>query len=260
MSWDGQTTAAVNSDGHTYLRAVAAAGGVDNSKVSISITEVQNVTAFARSSSFVKSVKSSSSDKTRRLKMVVTVDVDDWISSSFVASGLTSERINSRLKPFGAFVEIPEEHRAMVVQTAFDRVTAVCKCNNSSLVALPQTNSTSTPGYNCSCTASISGIPTLPNTTSYTLSTEVQCNGLAKIRSMKAGTISIPSNVIAQPPDTCNDQCDKYHRVLRQYDVTGAVMNNRIDVEITAEGLKQDYCGADDHFKALVILAYYDSQ
>lgn len=258
-SWDGQTTAAVNDDGYTYLKAVAAAGGVDHSKVSINIREVLSVTAFARSSSYVKSVKSGS-DKSRRLKMVVTVDVDDWTSPSFVASGLTSERINSKLKPLGAFVEIPEETRAKVVHTAFDSVTAVCTCNSSSLVALPQTNTTSTPGYNCSCTASISGIPALPNTTSYTLSTEVQCNGLARIRSMKAGTISIPSDMIAQPPETCNDQCDKYHHVLRQYDVTGAVMNNAIDVQITAEGLKQDYCGADDHFKALLVLAYYDGQ
>ena len=164
---------------------------------------------------------------------------------------MSSERINNKLQPVGKMVEVPEEHRAQVVYTAAESVTAVCKCNSSNIEAIK--NDTA---YKCTCSVSIDNLPTRPNTTTYILSSDMQCNAHTTVTSVKVGTTVVSSTAIAQAPDTCDDQCGEYHKMLQHHDVTSAVANGKLDVEIQAEGLSQDFCGAGDYFKAVLVLSY----
>lgn len=238
-SWDGNLDVVVGSDGYSILEIVAAAAGVPSSKVTIKIEEITSVMMLTRSASYLKAFEPADAAKPRKLKISVTVDADDLAAASFIATGLTGERINAKLKASGASpVEVPEEHRAAVVETAADSVTAVCICRDCS-GPQPKTttgwgvNSTAsyTPtclvatdtGHKCTCTVELDNLPLRSSTTTYTLSSEMQCNGLAKITGFKIGTSSVASSSIVQAPDTCNDQCDSYHKVLTDYDVSSMV-------------------------------------
>jgi hypothetical protein len=238
---------AAEVDVNAYRQAVAAAAGVETSKVTIVATEIESMTALTLSGSYIKALETSGSS----FKLAVTVEVEDWLSPVLIAHGMSSERINDKLQPVGKMVEVPEEHRAQVVYTAAESVTAVCKCNSSNIEAIK--NDTA---YKCTCSVSIDNLPTRPNTTTYILSSDMQCNAHTTVTSVKVGTTVVSSTAIAQAPDTCDDQCGEYHKMLQHHDVTSAVANGKLDVEIQAEGLSQDFCGAGDYFKAVLVLSY----
>ena len=233
-------------DKEEYRKAVAAAAGVEISKVTIYETVIDRVTALTLSGSYERAIEKSGS----ALQFDVTVDVEDWLSPAFIAHGMSSERINSKLKAVGLSVEVPEEHKAQVVYTAPDSVTAVCKCT--------EVDRTSTP-YKCSCSVSID-IPTTTNAnTAYILSSDMQCNSKTKVTGIKVGPsdeqVDVSLSAIKQAPDTCADKCGEYHKMLQHGDVTKYVVNQKLDITIDVEGLSQDYCGAGDYFKAVLVLS-----
>jgi len=240
-------TQAAEVDDIAYRQAVAAAAGVETSKVTIAIAEIDSMTALTLSGSYMKAPETSGNS----FKLAATVEVEDWLSPAHIAHGMSSERINSKLQAVGKSVDVPEEHKAHVVHTAAESVTAVCKCNSSNIEAIK--NDTE---YKCTCSVSIDNLPTRPNTTTYILSSDMQCNAHTTVTSVKVGTSAVSSAAIAQAPGTCDDQCGEYHKMLQHYDVTSAVSNGKLDVEIQAEGLSQDFCGAGDYFKAVLVLSY----
>jgi hypothetical protein len=230
-----------------YRKAVAAAAGVDISKVTIAVTEIDRVTALSLSGSYQRAIEKSGS-------ATVTVEVEGWLSPAFIAHGVSSERINSKLKAVGLSVEVPEEHKAQVVYTAPASVTAVCKCAIKDEPASMEANQDGT--YKCKCSVSIE-IPTTHNVNSYMLSSDMQCNAKTEVKGIKVGTSVVSLSAIKQAPDTCADKCGEYHKMLQHYDVTGDVDMDakKLDVEIEVEGLSQDYCGAGDYFKAVLLLS-----
>jgi len=242
-AWDGISPAAPDSDGNELREAVADAAGVELSKVEVEIEEIESVTAFTRSSSYLQAA-----DLERHLlKCDVTVEADDVEVATFIASGMTSERIKASLGSTSIDIEVPEEYRASVEETAATSVTAVCICKQANLTE-------SNDGNSCTCTSSLTGMPT-SNTTSFSLSAEVQCNSLAEISSFKIGGQQMKSSVM-QSPNSCNDMCSEYHKVLENLDVSTLVESGSLDVEIEAKGLEQDYCGAGDAFKAILVVSY----
>jgi len=233
-------------DKEEYRKAVAAAAGVEISKVTIYETVIDRVTALTLSGSYERAIEKSGS----ALQFDVTVDVEDWLSPAFIAHGMSSERINSKLKAVGLSVEVPEEHKAQVVYTAPDSVTAVCKCTEVDRTL---------PPYKCSCSVSID-IPTTTNAnTAYILSSDMQCNSKTKVTGIKVGPsdeqVDVSLSAIKQAPDTCADKCGEYHKMLQHEDVTKYVVNQKLDITIDVEGLSQDYCGAGDYFKAVLVLS-----
>lgn len=242
-SWDGVADAASGSDGHALLKAVAAAAGVDVSKVDVDISEITSVTVHTRSSSYLQAAGSSM----RRLKFDITVESGDVDAAAFIASGLTSDRIKARLGSAVMHVHVPEEHRAAVVETAASSITAVCICKQANLTETDN-------GKSCNCTSSLAGLPT-SNTSSLALSAQLQCNSLAQVTSLKVGGKQVKGSV-EQAPATCNDKCGEYHKLLDNYDVTGMADSGKLEVEMEVKGLKQDYCGAGDSFKALLVVSY----
>jgi hypothetical protein len=232
-SWDKSMTKE-----EEYLKAVAAAAGVNISKVKINVTEIDRVTALTLSGSYQRAIEKSGS----ALQLAVTVEVEGWLSPAFIAHGMSSERINSKLKAVGLSVEVPEEHKAKVVYTAPDSVTAVCKCAIKDVTA-----------NKCKCSVSIE--LESPNTNTYILSSDMQCNAKTNVTAIKVGTSNVSLSAIKQAPDTCADKCGEYHKMLQHYDVTRDVQNKKLDVVIEVEGLSQDYCGAGDYFKAVLVLS-----
>jgi len=59
-----------------------------------------------------------------------------------------------------------------------------------------------------------------------------------------------------QPPATCFDACNEYHRLFTNVDVTGDVPGNSLKVKTTANGVATDHCGAGENLKVLFILNY----
>jgi hypothetical protein len=243
-SWDGMSIPAPGSDGYELREAIADAAGVELSKVGIQIKEIESMTAFTRSSSYLQAANL---PNRHRLKCDIAVEADDVEIATFIASGMTSERIKASLGSRSFEIEVPEEYRASVEKTAATSVTAVCICKQANLTE-------SDDGNSCNCTSSLTGMPT-SNTTSFSLSAEVQCNSLAEISSFKIGGQQMKSSV-KQSPHNCNDNCSEYHKVLENHDVSTLVASGALDVEIEAKGLKQDYCGAGDAFKAILVVSY----
>jgi hypothetical protein len=247
-SWDKST---LPKEGE-YLKAVAAAAGVDISKVTAIVTKVDRVTVLTLSGSYQRAIEKSGS----AFQLAVTVEVEGWLSPAFIAHGMSSERINSKLKAVGLSVEVPEEHKAQVVYTAPESVTAVCKCaindEPPSMEAIKDNTA-----YKCKCSVSID-IPTTLNTNTYILSSDMQCNAKTYVTGIKVGTSDVSLSAIKQAPDTCADKCGEYHKMLQHYDVTSDVDMDakKLEVEIEVEGLSQDYCGAGDYFKAVLLLSY----
>merc|ERR1719478_295721 len=123
-------------------------------------------------------------------------------------------------------MEVPEEHRAAVVETSATSITAVCICKQANL-----------DGKSCNCTSSFAGLPT-SNSSSLVLSAQVQCNGVAKVSSFKVGGTQVKDSV-AQAPAQCKDKCGEYHKLLNNYDVSSMVASGELEVEMEVQGLDQ---------------------
>jgi hypothetical protein len=102
------------------------------------------------------------------------------------------------------------------------------------------------------CTTSFTGLPTT-GVTLYTLSAEIQCNAKATSVVVKVGAVDQP---VDQPPATCSDACNEYHRLFSHVDVTSKVTAGSLAVETTASGVSTDHCGAGENLKVVFILSY----
>jgi hypothetical protein len=121
-------------------------------------------------------------------------------------------------------------------------VTKVCK-------ALASTSDVTT-----SCTAGFTGLPT--GRALYTLSAEIQCNAKATNVVVKVGSGPLDPSVVDQPPATCSDKCNEYHRLFSNVDVTSKATGGSLAVETTASGVSTDHCGAGENLKVVFILSY----
>ncbi len=121
-------------------------------------------------------------------------------------------------------------------------VTKVCK-------ALASTSDVTT-----SCTAGFTGLPT--GRALYTLSAEIQCNAKATNVVVKVGSDPLGPSVVDQPPATCFDKCNEYHRLFSHVDVTSKATGGSLAVETTASGVSTDHCGAGENLKVVFILSY----
>jgi len=71
-------------------------------------------------------------------------------------------------------------------------------------------------GPSTTCTAKFDN---LPHDRVYTLSAEIQCNGKGSDVQITAGTSDTIQTVV-QPPASCVDSCNDYHRLLSNVDIT----------------------------------------
>jgi len=104
-----------------------------------------------------------------------------------------------------------------------------------------------------SCTASFTQLSTK---TLYTLSAEIQCNAKASNVQVFTGAGTTNKQTTVQPPATCFDSCNEYHRLFSNVDVTSDVSSGSLDVRTTANGVNTDHCGAGDNLKVVFILSY----
>ena len=245
-----------------YKAAVAAAGGVNKTKVAVMAEELTNTTVLKRSVSYLKPI-----DKT--IRMSVTVDAESMAHARFVATALTADRINEELRVRTTRqIRIPAENVPIVVETPMKTMAAECKCQSSDVTA----------AKTCECTHEfdVTGI----NSDTFLLSAETQYNSASEISAFKVGnTSAIPASGVKLPS---KDECGSYDKVLSYYDVTSLVEANtvtdttnttntttnattttstttttrKLQVAITAEDLEQDYCGAGDVFKTVLVLHY----
>jgi hypothetical protein len=104
------------------------------------------------------------------------------------------------------------------------------------------------------CTAGFTGLPT--GRALYTLSAEIQCNAKATNVVVKVAGSSVVDPSVDQPPATCSDKCNEYHRLFSNVDVTSKVTTAALTVETTASGVSTDHCGAGENLKVVFILSY----
>jgi len=104
------------------------------------------------------------------------------------------------------------------------------------------------------CTAGFTGLPT--GRALYTLSAEIQCNAKATNVVVKVAGSSVVDPSVDQPPATCSDKCNEYHRLFSNVDVTSKVATGALTVETTASGVSTDHCGAGENLKVVFILSY----
>jgi hypothetical protein len=104
------------------------------------------------------------------------------------------------------------------------------------------------------CTAGFTGLPT--GRALYTLSAEIQCNAKATNVVVKVGSDPLGPSVVDQPPATCFDKCNEYHRLFSNVDVTSKATGGSLAVETTASGISTDHCGAGENLKVVFILSY----
>jgi hypothetical protein len=105
------------------------------------------------------------------------------------------------------------------------------------------------------CAVSFDELPTADGTGRlYTLSAEIQCNGGAEGVVITTG--SSTEQAVTQPPSTCTDSCNEYHRLFSNVDVSNDVGSNALDVSAGATAIGTDYCGAGDDLKVIFILSY----
>jgi len=91
--------------------------------------------------------------------------------------------------------------------------------------------------------------------TLYTMSAEIQCNAKATNVGITTGASDTLHKVV-QPPVTCVDSCDEYHRLLSDVDVTSDVDGTVLVAKASASGISTDHCGAGDNLKVIFIVSY----
>jgi len=97
------------------------------------------------------------------------------------------------------------------------------------------------------------------NRTLYTLSAEIQCNAKATSVAVFTGaSYGTAQTTVVQPPATCLDACNEYHRLFTNVDVTSKATEGSLAVETTASGVSTDHCGAGENLKVVFILNYSD--
>ena len=97
------------------------------------------------------------------------------------------------------------------------------------------------------------------NRTLYTLSAEIQCNAKATSVAVFTGaSYGTAQTTVVQPPATCLDACNEYHRLFTNVDVTNDVASSSLKVKTTASGVSTDHCGAGENLKVVFILNYSD--
>ncbi len=229
--------------------AVAAAAGVEISEVAIVKQNKTDVTMFTRSSSYLRPAEE---NKLRFKASVKAVDPD---AASFIATGLTSERINAQLRSISNIteaewlpIEVSEEDRAAVVEVAKESVTASCICSP------PVAQET------CTCNVAFNNLPT--NKKTYSLSVKVQCNSARTVNLKDASENDMwgikPTNALGRLPETCNDKCGAYHNLVTNELDRALVASGTLSLQMVVQGLQQDYCGAGDWFKSVLVLSYSD--
>jgi hypothetical protein len=114
------------------------------------------------------------------------------------------------------------------------------------------------------CTAAFVNLPVKPL---FTLSAEIQCNAKASNVAAFTGE-GLTAQTVAQPPSTCVDSCNEYHRLFTNVDVTtdvvtpsgrrllDAASGGTLAVKATADGVSTDHCGAGHNLKVVFILSY----
>jgi len=73
---------------------------------------------------------------------------------------------------------------------------------------------------------------------------------------VKVAGSSVVDPSVDQPPATCSDKCNEYHRLFSNVDVTSKVATGALTVETTASGVSTDHCGAGENLKVVFILSY----
>jgi hypothetical protein len=238
--------------------AVAAAAGVEISEVAIEKLNKSDVTIFTRSSSYLRPAEE---NKLRFKASVKAVDPD---AASFIATGLTSERINAQLRSISNIkaewlpIEVSEEDRAAVVEVAKESVTASCICVAAVVDQVAKT---------CTCDVEFKNLP-VPNKKTYSLSVKVQCNSAQTVNLKHEGAAEgeyiwgiKPDTALAKLPVTCTDKCGAYHNlVTNELDqaMKDKIVAGSLKLQMVVQGLQQDYCGAGDLFKSVLVLSYSD--
>lgn len=121
---------------------------------------------------------------------------------------------------------------------AAQEVFGVCTC--SAISGNPE----------CSCSTTLSDIA--QSRALYALKVEMQCNSRAANITISAADVPFAGSLVHRPPFWCHDECQTYHTVLDWTPIHAAVVSSgNLTVEVNADGLQTDYCGAGHHLKAL---------
>lgn len=106
----------------------------------------------------------------------------------------------------------------------------------------------------CPCTTTMTGIPTGRDV--YALKAEYQCNTGASLL-VKVRGVVLSSTIVAQPPNTCQDSCQGYHTLFSWYDIgASSDSSTSLLLEVEANNVAADYCGAGHHLKVVFTLFY----
>jgi hypothetical protein len=107
------------------------------------------------------------------------------------------------------------------------------------------------------CVSSFTNLPTETGAARpYTLSAEIQCNGGVEGLTVKVGGDSGLLIEEEQPPPTCVDSCNDYHRLFSDVDLSSKVANSELSVQYEYTTAHTDHCGAGDVVKVIFILNY----
>ena len=86
-----------------------------------------------------------------------------------------------------------------------------------------------------------------------------RCNAKATSVAVFTGaSYGTAQTTVVQPPATCLDACNEYHRLFTNVDVTNDVASSSLKVKTTASGVSTDHCGAGENLKVVFILNYSD--
>lgn len=135
-----------------------------------------------------------------------------------------------------------------------EEIVGVCTCPFSS------------SNTSCECTTSFEGIAL--NRSLYTMRVELQCNSGAvnltinTVKQENNSTQRTRLSGVQQLPSSCHDQCLRYHTILDWTSIDPDQMrvdsadskDGSLRVDVNADGLQMDYCGAGDILKAIVTL------
>ena len=90
----------------------------------------------------------------------------------------------------------------------------------------------------------------------YVLKAELQCNSATNVI-VTVNSVAQSSDVVMQPPQTCKDACQKYHKLFEWLNVASSVSDEGVlSLSVQASSVGTDYCGAGDNLKVLFTLYY----